>query len=127
MWMQQILGEMLRGPSSPKSQDTHLSLINPHYYQTKDSSVQLLNRISGSLALLNQASGIMNKIASCPVLKRDGSPCGCRLNQDGEFTHFIGCKSHGFHLRPHNCMEDTLLATFQDALRRRIIGTDAFT
>ena len=40
---------------------------------------------------------------------------------------YIGCKSHGFHLRPHNCMEDTLLATFQDALRRRIIGTDAFT
>ena len=42
MWMQQTLGEMLRGPSSPKSQDTRLSLINPHYYQTKDSSVQLL-------------------------------------------------------------------------------------
>jgi len=42
MWMQQNLGEMLRGPSSPKSQDTRLSLINPHYYQTKDSSVQLL-------------------------------------------------------------------------------------
>jgi hypothetical protein len=84
-------------------------------------------RINGSLALLYQASGIMNEIASCPVLKKDGSPCGCRLNQDGEYTHFIGCKSHGFHLRPHNCMEDTLLATFQDALRRRIIGTDAFT
>ena len=83
-------------------------------------------RINGSLALLFQASGIMNEIASCPVLKRDGSPCGCRL-QDGDYTHFIGCKSHGLHLRPHNCMEDTLLATFQDALRSRIIGTDAFT
>ena len=82
---------------------------------------------NGSLALLYQASGIMNEISSCPVLKKIGSPCGCILNQQGEFTHFIGCKSHGFHLRPHNCMEDTLLATFQDALRRRINGTDAFT
>ena len=44
-------------------------------------------RIHGSLALLFQASGIMNEIASCPVLKKDGSPCGCILNH-GEFTKF---------------------------------------
>ena len=68
----------------------------------------------------------MNEITTCPVLKKAGSPCDCILNEDGKYTHFIGCKSHGFHLRPHNCMEDTLYATFQDVLRHRIIATDPF-
>ena len=33
---------MLRGPSSPKSQDIRLSSTNPQYYRTKDSFVHLL-------------------------------------------------------------------------------------
>ena len=82
-------------------------------------------RINGSIALLHRASGVMNNLASCPVLKKEGTPCGCHLEDD--HTHFIGCKSHGFHLRPHYRMEDTPYATFQDALRDRINETNAFT
>jgi len=49
-------------------------------------------RINGSLELLYHASGIMNEITTCPVLKKDGSPCDCILNQDGKYhmnTHIL--------------------------------------
>jgi len=76
------------------------------------------HRITGSYRLLFGAGREMDDLALCPCLKKNGEPCSRPLNG---YVHFIGCKSHGLHFYPHNRMEDTLYACYQDALRTRII------
>ena len=66
----------------------------------------------------------MNDLALCPCKKRDGSRCNSNL-ADNNFTHFIGCKSHGYHLRHHNVLEDSILGCCIDGLRSRIIRGQA--
>ena len=66
----------------------------------------------------------MNELALCPCIKRNGSLCNSNL-ADNNFTHFIGCKSHGFHLKHHNVLEDSILGCCIDGLRSRIIRGQA--
>ena len=66
----------------------------------------------------------MNDLALCPCEKRDGSRCNSNL-ADNNFTHFIGCKSHGYHLKHHNVLEDSILGCCIDGLRSRIIRGQA--
>ena len=40
---------------------------------------------------------------------------------------YISCKPHGLHFHPQNCLENTLLACKQDALRPTINTGQAFT
>ena len=66
----------------------------------------------------------MNDSALCPCIKRNGSLCNSNLAENN-FTHFIGCKSHGFHLKHHNVLEDSILGCCIDGLRSRIIRGQA--
>ena len=77
-------------------------------------------RITGSMSLPYQSGDLMNDLALCPCVKRDGSRCNSNL-ADNNFTHFIGCKSHGFHIKHHNVLEDSILGCCTDGLRSRII------
>jgi hypothetical protein len=56
--------------------------------------------------------------------KRNGEPCSRPLVG---YVHLIGCKSHCLHVNPHNRIEDTLYACYQDALCTSIIQGQAFT
>ena len=76
------------------------------------------------MSLLYQSGDLMNDLALCPCLKRDGSRCNRNL-ADNNFTHFIGCKSHGFHLKQHNVLEDSSLGCCNAGLRSRIIRGQA--
>ena len=81
-------------------------------------------RITGSMSLPYQSGDLMNDLALCPCLKRDGSRCNSNL-ADNNFTHSIGYKSHGFHIKHHNVLEDTILGCCIDGLRSRIIRGQA--
>lgn len=59
-----------------------------------------------------------------PLSQKEVQPSG-RLLED--YTHLIGCKSHGYQFYLHKRMEDTMFACFYDALRDKITQGQAFT
>jgi hypothetical protein len=74
-------------------------------------------RITGSLTLLFQRSGLMGNSTTCPCRKRNGEPCGQGLNG---YTHLFECPSHGFRFFLNSKLEDAFFECFRDALRSQI-------